>query len=278
MLSSPQLDDFLEQGYVRVRSAFPPSLAERCRRLAAEQLGIDLDDPATWKAPVVRGLVEGEPLRQAANSDALVEAIGQLLDPDPWQRRPNLGAFVVRFPADADPGDTGWHIDSSFQPEGDDRWFVNVRSRQRGLLLLCLLSDVGPSDAPTRILPGSHREMSRLLVPAGEEGLPGAYAGQRSEIPLPDTSGPVDLATGDAGDVFLCHPFLVHAAGWPHPQRSPRFIAQPPISLPGSLELTGPEDRLSLVALAIRRGTGGQASGRGRPGGEEMIRPMPSPR
>jgi len=253
VLRAAQLDDFVEQGYVHLRSAFPASVAQRCRLLAAEQLGIDLADPERWTTPVVRGVVDGAALREAAAAEALVGAVGQLLDPDPWQRRPNLGAFVVRFPCAADPGDTGWHVDSSFRPDGDDRWFVNVRSRGRGLLLLCLLSDVGPDDAPTRILPGSHLEMARLLAPAGDAGLPGAHAGQRSEIPLPDTSGPVQLATGEAGDVFLCHPFLVHAAGWPHPTRHPRFIAQPPIAMSGALELDGPEDRLSLVALAVRR-------------------------
>jgi hypothetical protein len=254
VLSASEVDHFLERGYVCVRSAFPSTVAHQCRALAAEGLAIDLTDRASWTRPVVRGLVEGRPLRQAANSGPLLEAIHQLLDPEPWQRRPNLGAFVVRFPCTVEPGDTGWHIDSSFQPEGDDRWFVNYRSKQRGLLMLCLLSDVGMTDAPSRILPGTHLEMSKLLLPAGEPGMPGAYAGQRSEIPLPDTSGPVEFATGQAGDVFLCHPFLVHAAGWPHPRDAPRFIAQPPIGLPDSLRLDGPESGLSPVGLAIRRG------------------------
>ncbi len=254
VLSASDLEDFSERGYLRVHAAFTPAIADRCRALAADQLGIDLSEPASWTRPVVRGLVKGEALREAANSPALVDAVGQLLDPERWQPRPNLGAFVVRFPCQTDPGDTGWHIDSSFQPEGDRRWFVNYRSEQRGLLLLCLLSDVGSSDAPTRILPGSHLEMAKLLYPAGEAGLPGAAAGQESEIPLPDTSGPVEMATGEAGDVFLCHPFLVHAAGWPHPESTPRFIAQPPIGLTGSLQPDAPESRLSVVARAIRRG------------------------
>ena len=31
-----------------------------------------------------------------------------------------------------------------------------------------------------------------------------------------------DLAVGDAGDVYLCHPFLVHAASYPHTGVVPR--------------------------------------------------------
>jgi hypothetical protein len=180
--------------------------------------------------------------------------VAQLVDPDTWDTRPNLGAFVVRFPSENDPGDAGWHIDSSFQPPGDDRWFVNYRSKHRALLLLCLLSEVGPDDAPSRLIPGSHLEMARLLAPAGETGLPGAFAGQDSQIPLPASTDPQVVATGSAGDVFVCHPFLVHAASWPHRGTQPRFIAQPPISMPDALDLSGPLEQLSPVARAIQLG------------------------
>jgi Phytanoyl-CoA dioxygenase (PhyH) len=254
VLGDADIKAFIEGGYLHLRRAFSLAVAAECRTLAAQQLGIDLSDPRSWDRPVVRGLVEGRPLGQAANSRRLVEAVAQLVEPDRWERRPNLGAFVVRFPSEMDPGDTGWHIDSSYQPGGDPRWFVNYKSKHRALLLLCLLSDVGPDDAPTRILPGSHRQMPRLLRPAGDRGLPGAAAGQSSEIRLPDFDEEPVLAVGEAGDVFICHPFLVHAAGWPHRGRQPRFISQPPISVPGSVEIDGPIEGLSPVAMAIRRG------------------------
>jgi hypothetical protein len=248
VLSAEEMEQFTNEGYVRLASAFPRKLASQCRKLAAEHLEIDESNPEGWEKPVVRGLVEGQPLYDAANSPRLVEAVGQLLDPDHWQDRPNLGAFVVRFPNEDDPGDTGWHIDSSFQPPGSDDWYVNYRSKERGLLLLCLLSDVGADDAPTCILPGSHLKMPALLHPFGEGGIFGLWA------PLPDTSGPIALATGEAGDVYLCHPFLVHAASWPHRGVSPRYISQPPISLSGPFNLDGRSDSLSPVARTIRHG------------------------
>ena len=217
-------------------------------------MGIDLGSPDTWRRPVVRGVPTGDCFRRASNAPRLLDAVAGLVNPDAWQTRPNLGAFVVRFPSHEDPGDAGWHIDSSFQLPGESRWFVNYRSKERALLLLCLLSDVGVDDAPSRLLPGSHLEMARLLAPAGEEGLPGAYAGQESEIPLPaSTSGEV-FATGSAGGVFVCHPFLVHAASWPHRGERPRFLAQPPIAVSNGLDLDGPLNRLSPVARAIRLG------------------------
>ena len=158
--------------------------------------------------------------------------------------------LVVRFPSAVDPGDTGWHIDAGFEgPATDDLfgWYANYASKGRGLLLLCLLSDIGVDDAPTRILQGSHHAMVGLLRPFGEAGVPGLKA------PLPDAHGPIALATGQAGDVFLCHPFLVHAASWPHRGAAPRLIAQPPISLDGSLRIDRPEQKLSPVARVVRR-------------------------
>jgi hypothetical protein len=175
----------------------------------------------------------------------LLGAIRQLLDPDDWAPRPNLGLFVVRFPSEVDPGDAGWHIDSGFEA-ADGTWSVNYRSRERGLLLLCLLSGVGANDAPTRILRGSHLRKPSRLRPFGDDGVAGLHA------PLPQPTDRIAFATGEAGDVYLCHPFLVHAATWPHRGTTPRFMAQPPISLNGALQLDGDVDHLSTVARAVR--------------------------
>ena len=54
--------------------------------------------------------------------------------------------------------------------------------------------------------------------------------------------------TGQAGDVFLCHPFLVHAASWPHRGRLPRMMAQPGVALHDAFPLVPP---LSPAELAM---------------------------
>lgn len=51
--------------------------------------------------------------------------------------------------------------------------------------------------------------------------------------------------------MFLCHPFLVHAAMWPHNGRHPRMLAQPAVALHGQFPLTAP---LSPVEQAILDG------------------------
>jgi hypothetical protein len=160
----------------------------------------------------------------------------------------------VRFPSPADPGDAGWHIDVSFGTEDPDflNWRANLRSRGRALLLLFLFSDVGDDDAPTRIRVGSHLPIARQLAPAGEAGLTLrelAADGFASTATCPEV-----LATGPAGTVYACHPFLVHAAQ-PHRGTRPRFMAQPPL-LPvdaAGLDVAGgtaPVERAIRMALS----------------------------
>jgi hypothetical protein len=105
-------------------------------------------------------------------------------------------------------------------------WRVNAASKGRALLMLFLFSDVGPDDAPTRIRAGSHADIARLLAPAGDAGRSLrelAAEGFATSVPRTEV-----LAVGPAGTVYLCHPFLVHAAQ-PHRGSTPRFMAQPPL-------------------------------------------------
>lgn len=132
-------------------------------------------------------------------------------------------------------------------------WRVNLHSRGRALLMLFLFSDIGEEDAPTRIRIGSHRDVARVLAPAGEAGLTlrelvaGEFGGSG---PRPET-----LAEGPAGTVYLCHPFLVHSAQ-PHRGTRPRFLAQPPLLPVARFDLDrartnhAPVERAILEAIA----------------------------
>jgi ectoine hydroxylase-related dioxygenase (phytanoyl-CoA dioxygenase family) len=152
----------------------------------------------------------------------------------------------VRFPSQADPGDAGWHIEASYS-QGGEQW-VNYRSRARGLLALYLFSDTDAGCAPTRVRPGSHRDAAAVLAPAGDEGM--AWAQAAALAAEASAARPVSLVTGRAGDVFLCHPFLVHAASWPHTGTGPRIMAQPGVALHDAFPLADP---LSPVERGMAR-------------------------
>jgi hypothetical protein len=116
--------------------------------------------------------------------------------------------------------------------------------------MLCLFSDVGEPDAPTRIRVASHLDVARILAPAGEYGLSLRDLAAEETFAKTAALGEV-LATGDAGTVYLCHPFLVHAAQ-PHRGSRPRFLAQPPLSQDEPLLLDRKDAAYSPVEQAIR--------------------------
>jgi hypothetical protein len=95
------------------------------------------------------------------------------------------------------------------------------------MLVLTLLSKVGEHDAPTRIRVGSHRDAVAVFADHPEPGTAAAFA------PLLDAASaerPIAYATGSPGDVYLVHPFCVHAAD-EHRGTKPRFMAQAPVQL-----------------------------------------------
>jgi hypothetical protein len=256
-LSRGQIDQFIEQGYVRLDHAFPRDLADKGRDLLWPDTGCDPADPSMWTTPVVWLWASDQAsFVRAANTPRLHSAFDRLVGKGRWQPRASLGTFPGPFPSQEDTGDTGWHVDASFPGEDADpqdflSWRINVRSRGRALLMLFVFSDVGEQDAPTRLRTGSHLEVANILVPAGEAGI------SMSALYLGVTAGrPEELATGDAGTVYLCHPFLAHAAQV-HRGTRPRFLAQPPLhpAEPLARHRRDPH-RYSPVEIAIRPGLG----------------------
>lgn len=258
VLTSAEVDSFVRDGYVPVRGAFSGSLALRCAEEIWAATGCDPSDPSTWTEPVVRlpGLASA-PFVAAANTSVLHGAFDQLVGAGAWLPRRTLGTIPVRFPHEADPGDDGWHVEASFVgPQGDMR--VDLGSRGRALLMLFLFSEVGEDDAPTRIRVGSHLDVPPLLEAYGLEGRDWMDACQAAVQAT--KSHEVRLATGQPGDVYLCHPFLVHAAQR-HQGTRPRLMAQPPLEHPRPFDLTAP----APVVAAIRGSLAGPKSHVGSP-------------
>jgi hypothetical protein len=269
-LNGAQREQFVRDGFVAIENAFSAEIAAEARAILWRATGFDPEDPRTWIRPVVRlGDFPQEPFRRAVNMPVLHAAFDELVGQGRWVPRHSLGGFPVRFPHPDDPGDTGWHVDASFPPEPAVSldgsyfdWRVNLRSKGRALLMLFLFSDVGENDAPTRIRLGSHLQVARLLSGPGEEGL---SMMEVSRAAAEATAGmPETIATGPAGTVYLCHPFLVHAAQ-AHRGVTPRFMAQPPLIPRARIELNRSDADYSLVETAIRLGLGASTDATGDP-------------
>jgi hypothetical protein len=135
----------------------------------------------------------------------------------------------------------GWHID------GD--WFRHhLLSGEQVLSPIFLWDDVSPDDGPTMLALGSHHAVARLLSDAEPEGVPGEDIGRffHKRLQVGDTVA----ATGTAGDVIICHPFLAHSVN-PIGPRGPRYISNVAVHGFAQLNLDPAAGELSPVESAI---------------------------
>ncbi|WP_344235809.1 phytanoyl-CoA dioxygenase family protein [Actinocorallia libanotica] len=218
------VDRFIADGFVKLERAVPPEVGAAARTLLWRQIGLSPQDPSGWKKPVVWAAdLTGEgPFGEILRSARLAEALDEICGPGGWIPRGALGMVPIRFPHPEPADDRGWHIDANAaQPDGG----YLCSGKPETMLLLTLLSDVGPDDAPTRIRIGSHRDTAAVMA---DRVLDPFEAG-----PLVDAASshrPLAHATGRPGDMYLVHPFTVHAAD-EHRGHEPRFMSQAPVLL-----------------------------------------------
>lgn len=252
ILNKEQIEQFIQDGFVRIDNAFSADLACAAVDILWQDIPFDRFNPESWTEPVVRlGMYSQEPFIQSLNAPALYTVFDELIGVNKWIPCKSVGTFPVRFPADKQPNDTGKHVDVSF-PDADPgnyfEWRANIKSKGRGLLMLVLYSDVSDNDAPTVIFKQSHIDVARMLYPEGDEGLSFIeLATKLKDLPNREEI----LATGKAGTIYLCHPFLVHSAQ-PHNGVNPKFMAQPPLLLRGELDIADSTSVFSPVEQAIR--------------------------
>jgi len=251
-LNKEQIEQFVYDGFVRIDNAFSNEVANAALDILWQDIPFDRSNPESWTEPVIRlGMYSQEPFIKSLNTPSLYALFDALLGTNTWIPCKSVGTFPVRFPSNKPPNDTGKHVDVSFpghEPGNYFEWRANIKSKGRALLMLVLYSDVSSNDAPTIIYKQSHMDVARLLYPEGDQGLSFIEIATRlKNLPNRDEI----LATGKAGTIYLCHPFLVHSAQ-PHRGVNPKFMAQPPLLLRGELNLTDSKPGLSPVERAIR--------------------------
>ncbi|MBB2989759.1 hypothetical protein FHR72_001222 [Mycolicibacterium iranicum] len=218
------VEAFVTDGYVTLEQAAPRETADAARALLWQRIAAAPDDPATWTQPVERTAdLTGEgPFGEIARSPVLAEALDRICGAGGWLPRGALGNIPIRFPVSPAADDRGWHIDLN-TPAPDGSWVVS--GRPHTLLLLTLLSEVTADDAPTLLRAGSHRDTAAAL---GDRHVDAVTAG--ALVDAASSARTVHHATGRPGDMYLVHPFTVHAAD-EHRGTTPRFMAQAPILL-----------------------------------------------
>ncbi|CAM9381755.1 unnamed protein product [Ectocarpus fasciculatus] len=264
-LSPEDIRSFEENGFVMLKRAFDPDVAAACRESLWKRLkgdGIRREEPATWVRKI--GIAEiygissspkkrrGHPWKGAL-SPKLKSAVDQLAGVDSWEEF-GCGWWMVTFPGFAQPpwGAEGkWHIDGA-------HFRHYPHSREIGILPIFLFSDVRKHGGGTAVLRGSHKKVAKILWnSAGTTGLTGPELSNAArEALLPAADDDVVETNGDAGDVLLTHPLLLHSRSTnlaPVEESGVRFMCHPAIPLKDHLDLhSAPEMRSVLERVMMQ--------------------------
>lgn len=239
---------FEARGWVRVPRAFTPDAAAAMRDVvwrALEKRGMVRDDPSTWtdEAPAHLQGLKGAPQFGAIGTPRTLGAITEVLATGTWPRPRDWGAFFLLFPTPRpwNVPHKAWHIDA---PYGDPL------SPSVGLKVHALFGDVEPRAGGMTVIEGSHRVIAHVMrtspppagaPPAGVRkhlmasdpwlkelstpGLPEPRIAKFAGEPTDVFGVPVRVVemTGEAGDVILMHPLLLHARPT-NAGREPRFL------------------------------------------------------
>lgn len=271
------LDHFAQRGYVRLRRAVDGDLVrrwrgatfERLRTAAATELmdsappsspeafaTLDEDDPRTWawRRATLKG-TETVDLRDVA--PAVWAALAELLGDRGLRRSTMTNYLILSFPRPNERGKAagwatrvasffrkpkpfggGFHLDDPTRSMSLDGW-------RNAALLLVLYTDILPQGGGTVLLPESPPKVARCLAVGDANFVDGEG----------ETQGIVDACaerlqiTGEAGDVFLMHPFLLHGTA-PNLGRHVRIVGNPMLEAGSTLNFRpGTEARSPLEEI-----------------------------
>jgi hypothetical protein len=247
-LTETDAQHFLEKGWVVVHDCFSPAAAQRYTESVWTRLGYDPEDRSTWEEPSIHmpghrtiDVATFAPKAWQAACD-LVGGEDRVAGPYSWSDGfiVNLGEGADRPWADPSAESGGWHKDGDFF-----RHFLD--SPEQGLLTLVLWSDVRHQGGATFVASDSVGPVARRLADHPEGLLPNSFADLISEC------SDFDEATGQVGDVFFLHPYILHAKAQ-NVLRLPRLITNPPIHLREPMRFDRAEvNEHSLVEQAVLR-------------------------
>lgn len=209
-LSEEDVEGFVRNGYVMLKGAFSRDAAAAARKFLwarLEEDGIAASSPRTW--PVRHGIAEcydsaDDTVWSDVLTPRLYNAIAQLCGPGPVGKFA-CGWWVVTFPS---VSEAPWAVEGRWHVDGHTyRHFPD--SRETGLIPIFLFNDIGPGDGGTALSTGSHIEVGKILWRQAKDGLDCGALSRRARQVLND-SDTIEV-NGEAGDVMLMHPFMVHA-------------------------------------------------------------------
>jgi hypothetical protein len=254
-LTDADLDHFVRKGYVYLQNAIEPQIAREWGDAAYLRLGYDPNDNSTWEKerlhmPARKHLPVAEIAPKAW--EAIVQLSGgedRILHPAMWG-----DAFIANFGERANedwmpagPNCPGWHKDGDF--------FLHfLDSPEQGLLVIPLWTDVVHMGGPTYIAPDSIEVMARYLADRPEGVLPNGFDFRERIRECSEFTE----ATGKQGDVYILHPYMLHAVSQ-NVLRAKRVITNPPLALAEPMKFYREDNAYSPIEQAVLHALGVQS-------------------
>ncbi|KAF8971498.1 hypothetical protein BDZ97DRAFT_1723974 [Flammula alnicola] len=277
-LTLEQVDHFLEFGYIVIKNAFSKEQAAEQIKNIWLRLGLDPNDKSTWGSERIH-MPSHNREKVAAFAPKAWAAIKDLLGGEERIKEEasswgdsfivNLGtpqlekATTTINPKDLD----NWHVDGDF--------FVHyLDSPEQALLVIPIYSDIKSRGGGTMICPDGINLIANYLAAHQEGVLPTGLSftpsnskyeknednpGYWSHLKEIKRCTQFVEMTGEAGDVVLMHPLMLHSASKNY-LRIPRIITNPPVSLraPFNFDREDPAEyslveRKTLKALGVDR-------------------------
>ncbi len=251
ILNEQQIENFLHNGHITLHGCFEPQAAREWIDMGWQRLGYDPKNPATWEEKRVhQAATERVKIRDFA-PDAFA-AICDLCGGEERIGEPSWSnGFIWNLGIGADQPwqspqerEVGWHKDGDFF-----RHFLD--SPEQALLTIVLWDDIEPRGGGTFVACDSVPIVAKFLAEHPEGVMPG-------EFPFRAMKNECQVfieASGQAGDVILMHPYILHAASQ-NVRGKARIISNPPVHLQEPMNFNRPDGNYSPVERAVLRGLG----------------------
>lgn len=251
MLTVAQKSQFDKHGWVRVPGMVHDEQVQivlgRVWDDLEQRCGIPRDAPETWPEAKPKGF--NKLMRSGAFeptcSQAVQDAIDEILEPGQWEKPDPWGALLLTF-----PGKGPWNLPNQ-------SWHMDLRDsvsstveKNPGVQVFAILEPLASKGGATMVLAGSHRlvrHLARQPELIGEGRSRDITQAVKRAAPIlrdlwsrdPDVDrekrflvNPVEVFgipvqavefTGEPGDVIFMHPWMIHAAS-PNRGNRPRIV------------------------------------------------------